>query len=144
MKIELYLKSFLVSVAAFFLPIVPLILLVGVFILGDTALGIWAAKKRGERISSRKLGNIIPKMVLYQAAVVTAFLLETFLLGEFISILFSIEIIFTKLVALTLIFIEGVSMDENFTSITGKNMFRAFKEMITRTADLKDEIKKLD
>lgn len=142
MKIELYLKSFLVSVVAFFLPVVPLILLVGVFILGDTGLGLWAAKRRGEVISSRKLGNIIPKMVLYQAAVVTAFLLDTFLLGEFISILFSIEILFTKLVALTLIFIEGVSIDENFTAITGKNMFRAFKEMITRTAELKDEIKK--
>ena len=138
-----YLKSFLVSMGSFFLPVVPLVILVGLFILGDTILGVWAAKRRGEKITSRKLGNIIPKMVLYQGAVVTAFLLDTFLLGEFIAILFSIDILFTKLVSLTLIFIEGVSIDENFTSITGKNMFSSFKDMITRTASLKDEIKKI-
>lgn len=139
-----YFKSFLVSLGSFFLPVVPLILLVGLLILGDTILGIWAAKKRGEKITSRKLGNIIPKMVLYQGAVITAFILDTWLLGEFIGLIFDIEILFTKLVALTLIFIEGVSLDENFTYISGKNMFTAFKQMITRTASIKDEIKKLD
>jgi len=139
-----YLKSFLVSMGSFFLPVVPLVLLVGLLILGDTILGVWAAKKRGEKITSRKLGNLIPKMVLYQGAVITAFVLDTWLLGEFISLIFDIDILFTKLVALTLIFIEGVSIDENFTYITGKNMFISFKEMITRTASLKDEIKKID
>jgi len=139
-----YVISLLTSIAVFFLPVVPILILVGIFIFGDTALGVWAAKRRGEKITSRKLGNIIPKMVLYQFAVITAFILDVWLIGEFINILFSIDILFTKLVGLTLIFIEGVSIDENFTKITGKNIFKSFKLMITRTAKLKDDIKSLD
>lgn len=143
-KLITILKSFGISILTFFLPVIPLLLLVGLFILGDTCLGIWAAKRQGEKITSRKLGNIIPKMVLYQAAVISGYCVDVYLLGEFIQFIFSVDILFTKLITLTLIFIEGVSIDENFTKITGKNLFKSFKIMITRTAELKDDINKLD
>jgi len=90
---QTYLKSFLVSLLSFFIPVVPLLLLVGGFILFDTILGIWAAKKRGEKITSRKLGNIIPKMILYQMAVLSAFVLDVWLLGEFVKFILSIVFI---------------------------------------------------
>jgi len=141
---KLYLKSFLVSLLSFFLPVVPLLLLVGGFILIDTILGIWAAKKRGEKITSRKLGNIIPKMILYQMAVLSAFVLDVWLLGEFIKLILSIDLLFTKLVAMTLVFIEILSINENFTFITGKNLFQSFKLMITRASSVKEDIKKLN
>lgn len=141
---KIYLKSFLVSLFSFFLPVVPLILLVGGFILIDTILGVWAAKKRGEKITSRKLGNIIPKMILYQMAVLSAFVLDVWLLGEFIKFILSIDLLFTKLVAMTLIFIEILSINENFTFITGKNLFQSFKLMITRASSVKEDIKKLN
>lgn len=133
--------AFLVSLCSFFVPVIPLLLLVGLFIIIDTGLGVWSAKRQGEKITSKKLGAIIPKMVLYQGAVITAFILDIWLLGEFISIIFDIEMLFTKLVAMTLIFIEGVSIDENFKLLTGKNLFRSFKEMIARTGSLKKDIK---
>jgi hypothetical protein len=138
-----FLKAFLFSLLSFFMPIYPLLLLVGLFILFDTFLGVWSAKKRGEVISSRKLGNIIPKMLLYQLAVITGFVLDKWLLGEFISFLFTIEFLFTKLIAMTLVFIELVSIDENFRELTGKNLFKSFKQMITRASDIKDDINKL-
>jgi hypothetical protein len=82
-------------------------------------------------------------MLLYQLAVITGFVLDKWLLGEFISFLFTIEFLFTKLIAMTLVFIELVSIDENFRELTGKNLFKSFKQMITRASDIKDDINKL-
>ncbi len=143
MKVHIldYLKALSISTLSFFLPIVPLILLVGLFILCDTILGIWAAIKRGERITSRKLGNIVPKMLLYQGAVLVGYVLDHLLLGEFVSYVFNIDMLITKLIAMTLIFIESVSLNENMECITGKNIFKSFKDMITRTAKIKGQIK---
>lgn len=136
-----YLKALLVSILSFFIPIVPLLLLVGLFILSDTILGVWAAKKRGEKITSRKLGNIIPKMLLYQGAVIIGYTLDKLLLEEFIMLVFNIDMMVTKLIAMTLIFIETLSLNENIECISGKNIFKAFKQMITRASKLKQEIK---
>lgn len=146
MKVHIldYLKALSISTLSFFLPIVPLILLVGLFILCDTILGIWAAIKRGERITSRKLGNIVPKMLLYQGAVVIGYVLDHLLLGEFVNYVFNIDMFITKLIAMTLIFIESVSLNENMECITGKNIFKSFKDMITRTAKIKSKIKDLE
>jgi len=90
------------------------------------------------------LGNIIPKMILYQMAVLSAFVLDVWLLGEFIKFILSIDLLFTKLVSMTLIFIEILSINENFTFITGKNLFKSFKLMITRASSIKEDIKKLN
>ena len=146
MKINIldYLRALSISVLSFFLPIVPLILLVGLFIICDTILGIWAAKKRGEKITSRKLGNIVPKMLLYQGAVIVGYTLDHLLLGEFVKYLFNIDMLITKLIAMTLIFIESLSLNENIEYITGKNIFQSFKKMISRTAKIKGQIKDLD
>lgn len=139
-----YLKALSISVLTFFLPIVPLLLLIGLFILCDTILGVWAAIKRGEKITSRKLGNIVPKMLLYQGAVLVGYVLDHLLLGEFVNHIFNIDMLITKLIAMTLIFIESVSLNENMESITGKNIFKSFKNMISRTAKIKGQIKDLE
>ncbi len=135
-----YIKAFILSIGGFFLPVVPLLLLVGLFILSDTVLGVWSANKMGEAITSRKLGNIIPKMLLYQAAVLVGYVLDVYLVGEFIKFIFSVDMLFTKMIAMTLIFVESLSINENFESITGKNIFRSFKVMITRAKVVKKEL----
>lgn len=137
----LNIKVITFSLLTIFLPILPLLLLVGLFILSDTILGVWAAKKRGEEITSRKLSAIISKMVLYQSAVIIGFLLDKHLLGEFIKIFISHELFFTKMITMTLIFIEGVSLSENFESITGKNIMKYFRNMLKRATNIKDDVK---
>jgi len=136
-----YLKALSVSILTFFVPIIPLLLLVGLFILSDTILGVWAANKRGEKITSRKLGNMVPKMLLYQGSVIIGYMLDVWLLGEFVNFVFSVDMLITKLIAMTLIFIESLSLNENIESITNKNIFKSFKEMITRAAKVKQQIK---
>jgi len=138
-----YVIAFIVSILSFFIPVVPLLLLVGLFICLDTILAIWACKRQGEKITSHKLSAMIPKMFLYQGAVMTGYLVDVFLLGEFIGLVFDIPMLFTKLIAMTLIFIEGVSLDENWQKIKGKTFIQSFKEMVFQVTSLKKDIQKL-
>lgn len=137
-----YLKSFILALGSFFLPVKPLLLLVGLFICSDTILGVWAAHKRGEKINSRKLGNIIPKIILYQAAVLIGYVLDVLLLGEFINYFINIPMFITKIIAMILIFVEALSINENFENITGKNLFNSAKQLITRGINIKKDISK--
>lgn len=136
-------KAFLLALGSFFLPIQPLLWLVGIFILSDTILGVWSSVKLGEQITSRKLSGIIPKMILYQSAVLVGFVLDHFLISEFALMLISVKYLMTKLIAMTLIFIELLSINENFEVITNKNLFKEFKLLLTRTAKLKTEIEEI-
>jgi len=137
-----YLKSFILALGSLFLPVKPLLLLVGLFICSDTVLGIWAAHKRGEKINSRKLGNIIPKIILYQAAVLIGYVLDVLLLGEFVNYFINIPMFITKIIAMILIFVEALSINENFENITGKNLFNSAKQLITRGINIKKDISK--
>lgn len=138
-----YIKALTLAFGSFFLPIQPLLLLIGIFICFDTILGVWAAHKNGEKITSRKLAGIIPKMVLYQSSVLLGYVLDYYLISEFTLLIISISYLMTKLIAMTLIFIEVLSINENFESITGKNLFKAFRHMLTRTKNIKDDVDKL-
>lgn len=53
----------------------------GFLIFTDTVLGIWAAYKKGgwKAITSRKLGRIITKLVLYPLAIIVAKVAEQYL-----------------------------------------------------------------
>lgn len=137
------LKALILSIGSFFLPIQSLLLLVGLFILSDTVLGVWAAYKNGEKITSRKLGGIIPKMLLYQLAVVVGYILDVCLLNEFVLMVVGINLLVTKLITMTLIYIELLSINENFEAITGKNLFQSFKRLITRAKKIKGDVKEL-
>lgn len=130
-------------IVAFFAPIAPLLLTVGLFILGDTVLGIYRAKKKKEKITSRKLSNIISKMVLYQGAVLLFFMLEKFILDEFIMMFINIPLFLTKIVAATLCVIEIKSMDESFISIYGFSVWDRFKGFLKRAKSTKTDIEDL-
>jgi hypothetical protein len=138
---NIYFKSLLISLLTFFIPVYPLLLLVGIFILADTFFGSYAAIKRGERFTSRKLYNIVPKFISYTSSVLLIFLLESFLLSEFISMAFSVDLLMTKLCAMSLIFIESVSLNENIESISGKNIFLGFINILKNVSKLKGKIK---
>lgn len=126
--------------AAFLLPIKPLIIIVGVCIAIDTFMGIWRSRKMKEKITSRKLSNIVSKMVLYQAAIILFFCIEKYILADFIGAFTSIPLIVTKLIAATLVFIELKSMDESFQIIFKYSLWDKFKDMVKRSKSLKGEL----
>jgi hypothetical protein len=77
-----FLTNLFVSAAAALAPIKPVMITVGILIISDLVTGIWAARKRGESITSAALGRTVSKMVVYQTAVVTGFLLQRYLLAD--------------------------------------------------------------
>lgn len=138
-----YLRHFLMSLLAFLMPIKGIIIAVGLAILADTITGIIKARKTKEEITSRKLSNIVSKMVLYQSAVILFFIIEKFILADILMMFINIEFLATKLVALTLISIELKSVNENVKATTGLSLWERFKTMLNRVKEVKQEVKDL-
>ena len=122
-------------------PIKPLILVVGLFIAADTVIGIWRSIKTKQTITSRRLSNIISKMVLYQAAVILFFLMEKYMLTDIVGYFVKIPWFITKLIACTLCSIEIKSIDESFKDVLGVSIWDRFKLLLKRSSEVKDEIK---
>lgn len=73
-----HIAALLIAITAILTPAVPIIIFTGVLIFSDTATGIWAAVKRGEKITSRALGRTATKIVLYSAVILLTFGFEVF------------------------------------------------------------------
>jgi hypothetical protein len=135
-----YITYFFTSLLLFFAPIQGLLISVGTAIALDTIFGISKAIRLKEKITSRKLSNIVSKFVLYQAAVLLIFTIDVFLLGEFFKLWFSIPYFFTKVVTIILIFIEAVSIKENFEEAFNVDVLKMLKRFLKRSVDIKQDI----
>ena len=135
-----YITYFITSLLLFFAPIQGLLISVGTAIALDTIFGIAKAIKLKQKITSRKLSNIISKFVLYQASVLLIFTIDTFLLGEFFKLWFSIPFFFTKVVTIILIFIESVSIKENFEEAFNIDIWAMLKKALNRAKEVKEDI----
>src|SRR5574337_962739 len=78
---EWLIRIMLAGIAAL-APIHAILISVGVMILADLVTGIWAAKTRGEKITSAAMRRTISKILVYNISVITGFLLETYLLSS--------------------------------------------------------------
>lgn len=87
----------------------------------DLITGIYASYKRGEGISSAGIGRTVTKFLVYQIAIISGFVLETYILDNMFPI--------SKLVAGVIGVTETTSILENVNSITGTNVFQ---ELIKR------------
>lgn len=145
--IALTMKEFIVYIATslvmFFTPIGGILIAVAVAIALDTIFGVSKAISKKEKLTSRRASHIISKFILYQSAVLLIYTMDKFLLGEFFKIWFSIEYFFTKVVAIIIIFIEMLSMKENFEEAFGVNIFDKLKEALKRTKEFKDDIQEI-
>lgn len=81
-----FLSNLMISACAALAPIKPIMITVGILIVADLISGVWAAKKRGEEITSAALGRTISKMVVYQTAVITGYLMQHYLMGDAVPV----------------------------------------------------------
>lgn len=109
-------KIALASLAAL-APIHTVMISVGVLIMVDLVTGIWAAIKRGDKVSSAAMRRTVSKIIVYQSAVITGFLLETYLLSDLIPV--------SKLVAGVIGLVEFKSILENGNHILGQDLFKS-------------------
>jgi hypothetical protein len=110
----------------------------------DTLLGVTKAiKLEGwESVTSRRASVIISKLLLYQFTVITFFVIDYYLLNEFTKAHYSNDYLITKLVTLSLCFVEAKSIDENIKSIFGFSIWTNLKQVFIRTQELKKTAKK--
>jgi hypothetical protein len=132
------------SLLLFFAPIKLILILVGLAILLDTIFGIIKAKKLNQKITSRKLGNILVKMLIYQGAILTFFAIDVLILGDFIALAVSVPYALTKVVALIAVSIELFSIDESIRLFNnGKGFKYYFKQLFNVMKDVKDDINQI-
>lgn len=126
----------------FFAPIRGLLISVGAAIVLDTFFGIYRSVrvKGWKYITSRRLSEIISKMLLYELSIICLYVIDFFMLTEFFQFWFSVSFFATKIGALLLIFIEGVSIKENFEKATGYDVWKMLKKALGRAHEIKDSI----
>lgn len=130
----------LTVISAFFLPIIGILFLIGFAILVDTFTGIWKSKKLKIKITSRGLSAVISKLLLYEIAVILFYLIDKFILNDIILTFFSVPLMLTKILALVLVSIEVMSINENYEAVRGINMWTAMKNLFSRARDIKKDI----
>lgn len=130
-------------IASFFVPIRGLIFVVGFCIVADTIFGIYKAKRIHDKITSRKLSKIISKMLLYEFCLILFFVIDLFVLGDFVEMFVEIKFFLTKVVAVLLCFIEIKSIDESFKLIFKISLWEKLKQLVARGGELKEELEDL-
>lgn len=137
-----YLNYLLSGLILFFAPIQGLLIAVAFGILLDTFTGIFKSVNLNGwcSIRSRRLSHIISKMLLYQTTVLLLYVIDKFLLNEFVKLHFTIDFMFTKLVAILLIFIELVSIKENVEEALKIDIWKMLKNLLNRAKEVKEDI----
>lgn len=118
---ELLIKGLIVLMSVF-APIIPMLITCGVLIAADTITGMVAASKRKEKIKSSEMRRSISKLVVYQIAIMTGFLLETYMLDNLIPV--------SKIVASVIGIVEFKSILENVSSIAGQDILKLVIEKL--------------
>ena len=141
MKTKLVLFVFaLFSVLA---PVKPMVLIAVLTIILDMCFGIWrSVKKNGwASIRSRRLSNTISKSLLYSGAIVFIFLLEKFVIADILAYFISVDLVLTKAFTFFCVFTEVKSINENYFSVTGINVWDRFIKFIKRGKEQLEDLK---
>jgi len=132
------------SILSFFIPVGNILILVGCAIILDTLTGIWKSIKTGQQITSRKLSSVISKMLLYQATVLLFYMLDVFILNEIVIAFFNVPLLTTKILGLTLVSVEIVSINENYKKVMNIDLWSSLKNMLSRAKEIKTDISKVN
>ena len=137
-----YLNYILSSLILLFVPIYGILTAVAAAIILDTFTGIFKSIKLDGwcSIRSKKLSHIVSKMLLYEICILLLFVIDKFILNEFIFKWLSIDFMFTKICAILLIFIELVSIKENIEAAYNIKIWNLLKKAFLRAKEVKDNV----
>ena len=140
-----YIQYLLASLMLMFMPIYGLLVAVGMAIVLDTITGVFKSiKLKGwSSIRSRTLSNIVSKMMLYEICILFLFVMDKYVLNEFIKHAFGFEFMFTKICAILLMFIELVSVKENIEEAFKIDIWRLLKKALNRAKEINSDIQKM-
>ena len=137
-----YIQYLIVSILLLFAPIHGLLIAVASAIMLDTFTGIFKSIKLDgwKSVRSRKLSSIVSKMLLYEICILFLFLMDKYLLNEFVEHAFSFKFMFTKICAILLMFIELVSIKENIEEAFKIDIWKMLKKILSRAKEIKTDI----
>lgn len=133
-----WLQNLLLASVAALAPIHSVMIVAGILIFIDLITGIWAALKRNEPISSAALRRTVSKFFIYQIAIISAFIVQKFLLNDLIPA--------SNLVAGVIGMVELKSVLENASKILGTDVFKLVLEKLGSSNDekLKELVKNIE
>lgn len=134
-----------VSLLLFFAPINGLLIAVGVSIALDTFTGVFKSVRINGwcSIRSRKLSELVSKMLLYEVCILLLFPIDHYLLNEFTLMLFGFKYMFTKICSIVLILIEFISIKENIEEAMKIKIWVMLKNLLKRTKEIKTDINEI-
>lgn len=121
-----WLKALGLAGIAVLSPIHAMLIATGFLIAIDTITGVWRAKVRGEKITSNGFRRLITKIVAYNLAIVTGFVIQTYMIPA---------IAVVGLISAAIAVTEGKSILENLSEITGVDLLSAVKEKLMGKKD---------
>lgn len=77
-----YLPEILLCIIAFFAPILMLMVATFCLVILDTITGLIKARKIKEKITSRRLGEIVPKLIIYFVFIFAANIVELYMVPQ--------------------------------------------------------------
>lgn len=117
MKLFTYVEASILSLWAVFAPVQAIMGVTGGLIFVDLVTGIMAAHKKGEEITSKGISRTVAKIVLYELALATSFLVHQYMTGDLLPA--------DKLVAGLIGLVELKSIMENINVANGTPVFAA-------------------
>jgi len=137
-----YLNYIFSSLVVLFVPIQGILISVGIAIILDTFTGVFKAVKLNgwQSIKSRTLSQIVSKLLLYEVCILLLFVIDKFILNEFIIKWLGINYMFTKICAILLIFVELVSIKENIEASYNISIWNLLKNLFLRAKEIKENI----
>jgi hypothetical protein len=134
--------SIFTGLLLFFAPIQGLVLSVGIAIMFDTFTGIYKSLKLHGwgSIRSRKLSNIISKMLLYEGAIIFLYPVDKFLLNDLFLNVVSVPFFSTKLACVLLVLVELTSIKENIEAALNINIWKVLKNLINRAKEISQDV----
>lgn len=141
--ISKWLKNILLSLIIFIAPIKPLLIVVGLVIVLDTIFGIIRSRKIGIKFTSRRFFAFFKKNLIYQMAIISTYILDIYLLGEFTQLIISIDLLSTKIMAAAICYNEIVSIDENLKIAYGVGLFDYIKKFFRFAKKAKEGLEEL-
>jgi hypothetical protein len=139
---KINLKHWIYVFAGLLVPIKALLFLVGFVIFLDLFLGIKKSIKKGKRITSRGLAETVKKLFQYQMIIISIYFLDIYLLGEFINLFVGIPLFITKLVAISLVSVELLSINENLEILYEINIFDRMTKAVIKFFTIKKKFDK--
>jgi hypothetical protein len=137
-SIQVHWAALLGTIMTFFMPIWGLLFLIGFAISLDTITGVWKSKKNKVPFSSRLFSSIASKMALYEITVILFYLIDYFILNGIVIKFFSVDLLLTKIVALILVSIEVISINENYKAVRGLDLWDSAKRLFNRVKEIKN------